>query len=1289
MKRIAVKLLAVVIAITSVQVPVYAVTGNEIEENVITEDMESERVESDDMVSDNGILELEDEMIPPVGNDDTKIQLSNPRIASDSSTEEGQKTTYDCVWFGSYPQSEITESARYGVVCKGNKGQDNNYIVNRTLYENLSKEEFDSDDMVVVEDVKYKRLKIDKKWHYFKCEPIKWRILAVDENKATLMADKCLDGARFENTDKEATWEDSSVRKFLNNDFYNLAFNATQKDMIEDTVLRNLDSDGQNKYNGKDTTDKVFLLSAMESTTVKYGFREENNRENMARATKATTYACARCKENDCCSWWLRTIYTDKEEYKVLSVDTSGNESGYGAWQLSNSGKYTNNTHEQGIRPVVTIDASRVDQTMWAGIICSDGTIKTNGFPGEKIEGEDGVLIKYYDYEAKFSNNNFTVILKSKDVKIDAKMFEDERLAPHVLDIESITFIRDYRVYDDVIASHKFEINAFCKLVNLKRVYIDGFNIECEATNKQQSPFYGLSSDLIIMTNMEDDTEDFYNYYGDRDDDVLVVRKDKCFSEYKYAVYEELAQYNGDDEYVTISDLSYIPEFALKKAKKAPNYIYISAHECKDVNDEKLTSLEISDEFISNNRNAIFMLDDNVRDVCNTFDSLGVKVENNVRIRSSNVRTRKGFPPRYIMAEVNLMIPYQFVGDTVNTDNMEAYYQYEFVKNGKIIYKAKAITVKGSKNIFHIARYNTHKINPGKDTYYVIVYARNMFNSTLNTEVEIIGTDNKPDISLAGVTAMPLRTNKYYSGEKIETRDYEVHPIYYVAYSVNGEVRGVKYEGNALIDTKYIITPSTASSNMKYVRVSYTENGITESKYVSAYKDGNGIDIANIVDIHAESETDGFYSRLDKDEFEYTGEAVYPKVSLGHMEIIDVTPENDNYEGDDIYSRKKTKLKENVDYVVDYQNNIDVGVGTAVICGMGGYTGVIEEKFYIKPRKNSNVVIAAIENVKYTGGDLSNSIKSGIYVMDKDKVLTNTDYEITINGETTGSTGKDTEVNFTVTLISGNYVPGKKLTGKVSILGSADVIESNKLVVTAKKPLDSVVYNGKFQRPSVDVTYGGVKLKSGKDYSVIYLNNRNVGKAEIRIIGKNKYYGRKTLFFNIKPKSFSTVKVKIPNKYEYSPVVQNIPINIKDGKVQLMEGIDYEIIYPNMSGINFDSQKQHIVKLTIKPILGKNYNSETISVDVTLVPRSLKRKVLVDMEELEEFEYDPALSEQFKPEVIVYYGNYELEEGKDYTVIYGKNNKPGKGKVVITGKGYYSGKITKKFNIYAPEKDEL
>ena len=40
--------------------------------------------------------------------DDVEKVLENPKVKTNSKMESGREVTWDCVWFGSYPQSEIT-----------------------------------------------------------------------------------------------------------------------------------------------------------------------------------------------------------------------------------------------------------------------------------------------------------------------------------------------------------------------------------------------------------------------------------------------------------------------------------------------------------------------------------------------------------------------------------------------------------------------------------------------------------------------------------------------------------------------------------------------------------------------------------------------------------------------------------------------------------------------------------------------------------------------------------------------------------------------------------------------------------------------------------------------------------------------------------------------------------------------------------------------------------------------------------------------------------------------------
>ena len=59
----------------------------------------------------------------------------------------------------------------------------------------------------------------------YKGEPIKWRVLKQDEETLLLITDRIIDAIPYNINEKvETTWEKSSLRKWLNNDFFNSAF---------------------------------------------------------------------------------------------------------------------------------------------------------------------------------------------------------------------------------------------------------------------------------------------------------------------------------------------------------------------------------------------------------------------------------------------------------------------------------------------------------------------------------------------------------------------------------------------------------------------------------------------------------------------------------------------------------------------------------------------------------------------------------------------------------------------------------------------------------------------------------------------------------------------------------------------------------------------------------------------------------------------------------------------------------------------------------------------------------
>lgn len=102
-------------------------------------------------------------------------------------------------------------------------------------------------------------------------EDIEWIVLDVKDGRALLISKYGLDAKAFQdqedtlNRPKGVTWENCSLRKWMNNDFFNSAFSDEEKAMIPEVTLVN----GGNEYYGvpaqNDTQDKVFCLSVDEA----------------------------------------------------------------------------------------------------------------------------------------------------------------------------------------------------------------------------------------------------------------------------------------------------------------------------------------------------------------------------------------------------------------------------------------------------------------------------------------------------------------------------------------------------------------------------------------------------------------------------------------------------------------------------------------------------------------------------------------------------------------------------------------------------------------------------------------------------------------------------------------------------------------------------------------------------------------------------------------------------------------------------------------------------------------
>ncbi len=93
-------------------------------------------------------------------------------------------------------------------------------------------------------------------------EPIVWEIVNEEDGSLLLISRDILDSQPFNEEWTEVTWENCSLRQWLNNDFFNEAFDEAEQALIETTVCEPDSIFGGERGNA--TEDKVFCLSVEE-----------------------------------------------------------------------------------------------------------------------------------------------------------------------------------------------------------------------------------------------------------------------------------------------------------------------------------------------------------------------------------------------------------------------------------------------------------------------------------------------------------------------------------------------------------------------------------------------------------------------------------------------------------------------------------------------------------------------------------------------------------------------------------------------------------------------------------------------------------------------------------------------------------------------------------------------------------------------------------------------------------------------------------------------------------------
>lgn len=335
-------------------------------------------------------------------------------------------------------------------------------------------------------------------------------------------------------------------------------------------------------------------------------------------------------------------------------------------------------------------------------------------------------------------------------------------------------------------------------------------------------------------------------------------------------------------------------------------------------------------------------------------------------------------------------------------------------------------------------------------------------------------------------------------GEDLGAAEYTGSEVRYPISNVTDKTGKVLSEGT---DYKLVYSDNTKPGTAK---VEIIGSGIY-----------TGCDLTFTYTIVGHDGESGFHNNLytdgaDMGSYAYTGEEVKPSIGLMYS----------NY--------NQTFLIEGVDYKVEYSNNINPGVATAKVIGIGRYTGhemsftytIKNKSFAAKDHKDGE----NLGTLKWTGKAQTIKLGDMIDPIDGHVLKEETDYKIVYSDNVDAGTAK-------AEVIGLGYYEGSSLTFYYTIEKQhgwngfySKGHKDGESLGTFKWTGNTVLID-----PDMRCSHCDKELQENVDYKVEYSNNIDPGVASMKIIGMGDYKGYELNFtFVIEKKAPTTTEDQKP-----------------------------------------------------------------------------------------------------------------------------------------------------------------
>lgn len=412
----------------------------------------------------------------------------------------------------------------------------------------------------------------------------------------------------------------------------------------------------------------------------------------------------------------------------------------------------------------------------------------------------------------------------------------------------------------------------------------------------------------------------------------------------------------------------------------------------------------------------------------------------------------------------------------------------------------------------------------------------------------------------------------------------------------------------------------------------------------------------------------------------YTGNEVCPTADVRLK-----TESDEEAYGNGGVSRSEDAPVEGRDYTVLFEDNVNPGMGTAIVQGCGRYTGEVRVQFHIlrksdfdlsdcsvllDPPSNADRYSYALKGGKYsflyTGSAIEPTVSvslyndSGVYV----ELRNGVDYEVSYRSNT--EPGSATAVVHGINGLTGSQAIGFNIVRKLSV---ADLSLS-------KYDFEQSVYQLKPGFALAPKLRRSSSFVEGADYILSYANCDKVGNGLVTVTGIGRYTGS------------VVVEVPIVESLDRSLLSECSFDKIED-QVYTGSEIYPSVVLRNASGAEVDQARECSLHYSNNVNVGRATVSACESMYYSSYIGETSTSFNILPADIDDAYFAPIGDEIYtgnaiKPDVLVRFNGKTLVKGIDYDLSYSDNVEVGTAHVVVTGKGNFGGKREMTFNIVRP-----